>query len=157
MQSALFFVALMTTGFAIRREDNIVNRFARGDKRQYTLVFGNRAVNPNGTIILLCLFVRRLKLSKIGCAVALAAEAFNHLDKIRFTLGIGLGIAFTVEASLPLAHHTEHTVIKNHGDNRQIVTDCRARLVQIHMERAVARDMHHAFFGYAICAPMAAP
>ncbi len=48
---------------------------------------------------------------------------------------------------MPLTHHAEHAVVKNDGNNRQIVADRRAGFVEIHMERAVARDMYHALFG----------
>lgn len=78
---------------------------------------------------------------------ALTAEALNHFDKIGFTFGVGLGIAFAVEAGLPLAHHAEHAVIENHSYNRQIVADSGAGLVHIHMERTVAGDMDHALVG----------
>ena len=77
----------------------------------------------------------------------LSAEALNHFDKIGLAFGVGLGIAFAVEAGLPLAHHAEHAVIENYGDNREVVADRRAGFVHIHMERTVAGDMDHALVG----------
>ena len=80
-------------------------------------------------------------------SVSLSAEALYYLNIIGFAVRIGLRIAFAVECGLPLTNHTENLVVKNHGYYRQIIADCGARLIHIHMERAVARDMYNSPIG----------
>ena len=51
-----------------------------------------------------------------------------------------VGVALLVEGRLPLAHHAEHLIVENYRDDGQVVADGSAGLVQVHVERAVARQ-----------------
>ena len=58
-------------------------------------------------------------------------------------MGIGAGIAFAVEHGLPLAHHAQHLIVKDHRNDGQLIAYGGAALVEIHVERAITRKVDH--------------
>ena len=103
-------------------------------------VLVDHALDPGGAFLLEGVGKRGLELREIGAAVAFQAKALGQLDEIRLAVGVGLGEALSIERGLPLADHAQHLIVEDDRDDGQLITDSRAGLVEVHVERAIARE-----------------
>ena len=73
--------------------------------------------------------------SKTACTVRLC-----HFYKIRAG-DFSFGIMLVIEFFLPLAHHTEVSVVNDYVNYRQFVFHTRCKLLYIHLNTAVSRNV----------------
>lgn len=84
---------------------------------------------------------------------ARGAERLGEPDIVGLAVERGFAVSAVVEDFLPLANHAQHAVVHDDDDNGQAVGHRGRKLVEIHMEAAVAGKEHHAPFGKrALCA-----
>ncbi|MPM61341.1 hypothetical protein SDC9_108199 [bioreactor metagenome] len=98
-----------------------------------------------------------LKFNLAGRPRAVDAIGLGQLHKIRAAVQVGLRKALIINEVLPLAHHAQGLIIKQHDDNRHVVMLHRGQLVAVHAEAAVSGAQHYRSVGTAHLCPDGRP
>ena len=83
-----------------------------------------------------------VEFARMRAADAVRMIRLGELDEIRQRLGVGMGIAPTVQQFLPLPHHAHVLVVEDEDLDRQIVLHCSRHFLHGHQHRCLAGDIN---------------